>query len=1131
MIKKYISLLSLALLILFSQIAFSQDTNKDAFYRAIQKTGETHSFNGKITLTEEKAGYQIDYLNQGGQNSSMAIKYMKMDTKEQLDAFWIMVEGFSKMGTEIYDNLPPTKKGKKIIEGIEVKTTDFPKCTLKNDMYSVESPRSRSMRFQPSDTDLILVTGIGDQNPNAVTTTLIQQLNKEGLLGQVPLGERFDISINADGYLKTSTYFHSGDFDPNQFVLQGEIKNKDDNKPIEGAKIILASPHTTSISDSNGYYRLDVKFTEGSKPFKIDSDFDLEPIATELKIELSTEKILPAPGNTPLKVAVLALDGKPIKGRVSLEIKDNPLASFTTNTGRLDTKGVFNTSIKTNIPTDIPSLLKSPESLQVTIEATIFSEVYNKEYSKILTVPLNLAVITGLTTGPDMQPRKEKEPPSIDGIGNAMRISQSHDENGNFYVLVHPLHPLSGKKVEKWSLVWSDRNRLPLSLPLENLPESGAIIDVGKVDLLTPEEHIKRLKEVLIAFAHAMPLTVDEQSRIQKAIGRLGIQYGSTNAVPFFKDHYFDDSGTINIPGDKEIYWGSNLKPNHDDAAYEILPHEIGHFIHHHIVERYAFRNVCYNKMVTGEHETWKLNPNIFDFKRPYVSFSENTADFFAILFRNFWVKHSPKIKESLYFKRNGYLHEFESDEKAMDCIARGIPGYKQEGVQTRFLRVFYGAAVVDKSPDVMSDYLNTMLLYMDTKTYATSNLTNRPARTISKWAYTKLMIPTSLGHADVLALASRYRVNNLEPVATASPVYKEKEVAFFVDDKLVDFGHFQVSSALYDQRLKLTKGMVGIDLSDFKNLRNLIMKAPCEIRIKSKTEIEVYQGIVSVDFPADLITPGGKVTPKGTITWVEVSTSGTTQVKVLDGQVNILTNTGKNRTLKEGQASSFDKDGSLGAKNNCQPKELYDLMLPDVDFPIVATVDKVPEKENLQNTFLQLPKWAIIILVLVAVLIAIAFLYIVRRYIAALIIAPSVALSLLVLGRLALKPDYVDAFDFFTHLMSPWEAFQSYGDWLSAVSWLIASVLAGLMLKSGIKGFIGGLFFQLIPLLYLYFSTGMSMPNDLKSAINSIGVFFQNDPENIIVLLSITAIGGLIGGVLRPEKTAHTKRNNIPKS
>ncbi len=172
-------------------------------------------------------------------------------------------------------------------------------------------------------------------------------------------------------------------------------------------------------------------------------------------------------------------------------------------------------------------------------------------------------------------------------------------------------------------------------------------------------------------------------------------------------------------------------------------------------------------------------------------------------------------------------------------------------------------------------------------------------------------------------------------------------------------------------------------------------------------------------------------------------------------------------------------------------------------------------------------------LLVIIGLILLIALAYLFRRLIAALFIAPSIALSILVLGRLALKPVYLDSTDFFTHLMSPWDAFQSYGDWLSAISWLIGSILAGLMLQSGIKGFLGGLFFQLIPLLFLYYSTGMHMPNDLESAINTISLFFQNAPENTFVLLSLTALGGLIGGVLGPEKKIRGKgivRKNSPK-
>jgi len=1115
-----------------SHMLFASTARQDAFYRAIQKTGEIHGFNGNLLLNEQDSGCQIDYSHGDGQTLSINIKYSSFDTKDQKDAFYIMAKAFGEMGKEIYENIPPTKTSKKVIEGIKVTLTDFPGGHLKSPMYTADVPRSRSAYFSPSDTDTIYITAVGPQEPVSVMKTLILQLKAEGLVGQVEDGEQFDVTVSAKGYIVKNTLFHSGDFAPDMFTLHGKVTDTD-GKPIVGAEVNVSSHNSSAATGVDGSYRVQIPFTKGSKPFTVNADFALEAITKSFKTTINTVPVLPVPGHTPLEITAVTDKGKAIKGRVEVKIQSGTFVSLVESKGKLDKNGQWKTSINIKVPGNSGNLFDSKESLKVKITATIIPEDGGSKGSETIEIPLNLALITGVTVGPDMKPRQEKEPPGIADTNEQMILNRSHDQNGAFSILVHPVHPSSGKTKLRWELKWSKENRLPLELPLGTKPEPGDMIELGEIDLLTPQEHVIRLKNGLSAFARSMPLTTAGQSRIQKAISRLIFQYGSSHSVPSFQDNFFDDSGIILIPGNKEDYWGKNLLEStvSDDPAYEIIPHELGHFIHHHIVERYSYRNICYNKASTGSHNTWKLEPGISESKRPYISFSENTADFFAILFRNFWIMDSPEIKESRYFSKKGYLHEFESDEKAMECLSRGIPGYMQEGIQTRFLRVFYGKRVTTQPPAIMSDYLNSMLLYMDTKTYLKGNLANRPARTISQWAYSKLAVPGAYDHSDVISLASRYRINHLEPVPTASPAYKEKEVRFYVDGKKIDFGRYQVSPALYNHRLKLTKGLVGIDLSDFKTRRTLIMKAPCEIRLLSRTVIEVFSGLVSVDFPADLISPGGKIRPKGTVTQVMVDENGSTVVNVLDGQAEITVKSGSTLELVAGQSTRFSADGEIGIIVDCNPAELFASVLPDLDHPEIETpplgATQTGLVDNLDEQLSVFPWWAFVLAGILALGLLFLLLYVFRFVIAAVLLAPAIASALLLFGQWQFKQFHIEGMDFFLHLMSPWTAFQLNSDWIPAVSWLLASVLAGLCIKGGFKGLLSGFLFPLIPWVISVFPKDLDIAMNLDSLENLVTQVTNASTDNLSALICLCGIGGLIGGLLSPRKATATRKKS----
>jgi len=1095
---------------------------EDQFAKAIQNTGTKHNFNGQLMTEDMDHGYKIDYGHYVAPQKIITVSFVSFDTKEQMEQYHQLADAFKKAAQEIYSSLPQTKISKHKIDGIAVTETDTKKAALKSRAYNTESPANRTVSFHPSAKEMITVSCIGGGNPVPIAKTLIEELRLNGLLGIVEEAETFEIKVSAKGFLPKSTTFTSATFSPTRFSLSGKILD-DNNRPINGAKIDVTSHSEVTFSDMNGTYSLSIDFDGGSKPYPVTADFTLEPITTDIVIKASVNDTLLVPEEIDLNIRATDKKDKPIKGTVDL-IVSSPFAAAKEAKGKLDHTGTWNTKLSTQLPGQIDTIPLSKEALRVQVAITVTPADGGQVGNKIINVPLNLALITGETTGPDMKGREESEPPNIAKTVPAIIVDRWKGKDGSFRVLVHPLHPTRLIKKTKWELAWSDANRLPLELPITQPIEAGAIIELGKIDLLTPEEHQQRLIQTLIGFSNAMGLTSTELQRFHKAINRLRFQYGSTHSVPSFRDNFFDDSGIVHIPGSENEYWGKNLQESNssDDAAYEIIAHELGHFMHHHIVERYSYRNICYNDVATGDHNTWHLEPGVETSKQPYLSFSENTADFFGVLFREFWKAFQPHIGDSRYFQKEGYFHEFDSDEKAMACLSSGLKGYQIEGIQTRFLNVFYGEDMKKRPTRVMNDYLNSMLLYMDTKTYLKGNLANRPARTIYQWVYSKLTIPGAMGHRDILSLAGRYKVNKLDPVPTASPVYKQKEVVFYVDGKKVDFGRYQVTSALYSNRLKLVEGMVAIDLSDGTTRRTCILNAPCEIRLKSHTEIEVFAGIISVDFPATIHTPGGTVKPKGTVVQVEVDPQATTTIRVLEGKAEIKSISDQSTILEESNAIDLSPDGRIGTPQPIQVDQWLEPITPNIVMPTIEQ-KHLPAQPNWLEPLSRIPGWAKIVLGFWTFLILTTAAFLFRYVIAAILFCPIIALSISLLGRSFLATSAINETDWLTYFISPWRMVADYGDWIPVAAWLLGAIFAGLWIRDGLCGWISGIFYPVLPWLIVVLRVHNIDASNFSGWHTEFSSFSSALP-NLGLLIALCMLGSLLGAFFGPRKRQRNK-------
>ncbi len=1038
-------------------------------------------------------------------------------------------ELFTKGAEAQYGSLAPDTTSTLTIDGIKVKRVDRGAKDYKSVTVNTSMPKMTNLYVDVNPLLTIAVTVQGDRDPVPYMKALIQNLKKAGMMGPVEEGVAFTILVRKDGWLPLDRLVATGSMSPSSITVTGTVVDPDGN-PVSGANLHVPSLDITDESDINGKFRLYAP-TEGKEPFSLDLTLHLKQPTSGATVSIvgPANPVLPVPGTPKLNLRAADKDGKPLaKAEVELKWTVPRFVKTPLTTAMLDDNGMLQIPMDIRKPVGLSGLTVDESSLNVKLEATVKPRDGGSHGSATFTAPLNLALITGRTVGPDMKPREEKEAPwAVLGDYRDQCLDSWKDDTGEFRLLVQPLHPLKLSPFKGWALRWSDRNRIAMNCLIKPAPTPGKVVDVGLVDVLTVDEHVKRLTDVLKEFCAAMPLTPVEQSDAQSAIKRLVFQANSTEAEPKYRDNFTNNSGVISIPGKAAYYWGTNLMEN-NDPAYQIIPHELGHFMHHHIIEKYAFRHVFYNKLSTGEHKTWTVPPGS-GYKAPYLSFSENTADFFALLFRKFWQDRHPEIKESPYFKLPGYLHEFETDDKAMAVVGAGTPGYKVEGVQTRFLTAFYGNGVNTRPAVVYNDYLNTMLLYVDRKTGWAGTLVNRPARTMYQWVQTKKRVPSGIGTSDVTALANRYRmIPGASPEPTATPQFRTRDARMKIDGKTEDFRSFPVVPVPMGKVVEITGGTVSIDVSGPTTTRTLTIRAPARIKLISRTRVEVQKGLIGADFPVDIVTPGGTVKPTGTVVQVKVDDTGTATIDTLDGTVEIRSADGTTTTLKVGESVQLAADGVLSAVSECNPQALLANLLPDVELPPIPepkagfdlslSLDKVRERTR------SMPWWALVAAVLVAFILIGTLLWFMRRFLTALIAGPVLAIGLVAIAHAVLTNGLSEQMSFTEMLFSPYTAWLSAGEWVPAAAWLVAGLAGGMIVGGAFRGLLVGVLLPVMPWLLLVHPVSindMTAGHVLEPLLNAV----RAAAGDLALVWTAAILGAFVGGLVLPR----SKRRRQP--
>jgi hypothetical protein len=783
-----------------------------------------------------------------------------------------------------------------------------------------------TLRFRAAVAPYLDATPLAGDTPTPEDTPTIE----------VTEGVQFTLRFEAPGYESAETTRFTQGYDPSSISVWGFVLDEQ-GTPIPYATVTLLELGISEISDEDGFYQLYVS-TEGTRPFEENLDWTLIGSITGADVVVELPDVLPLLGDTPLVLTVTDQNGQPLKnGNVSLTLVEPDRPSFAAleqEQARLDQNGQFSTRLFLGDPLDYAYVCDT--ALNVVLDVVVMDQNgVNVLAQTRIERPLNLALIHGLTVGPDMQPRAETfEPdlspyapgqPRVAELAQELFVAHERDDQGNFCVLVRPLQPgtLRQPPANVWQLQWSVLDHLPLYFPLPQAPQPGQKVELGKIDVLTPEEHEQRLKSVLEEFIREMPLTPSARSDALNGLNNVLFEYNSTGSVPYFKDNFTSFGGSIVTPHSKQEYWGLNLV-NDEDAAYVIMLHEMGHFLHHTLVERHNYLHVCYNKFATGSHETWQAPAGKGETGQMYLSFAESAGDFYAYVAYQYWEQKHPEIKESVYFQRREYLPEFEKDDKALAVLNSGTPGYKVEGVQTRFLQAYYGERTRTNAVWVYSDYLATMLLYMD----VADSWVRRPARTMQQWVQTK-----QTRDARVTALASRYQLL-ANPAPVLMPTSSNLSPSARIGDKTVDFSDFPVEEVPLGVEIEVQSGTMNLDMSTNTQRRNLYLGQGTVIILHSDGLVEVKKGLVGADFSVQIKTPTAQIMPAGTMFVVEVGESGETRVQTWQGQVRVEGNAGGSQTLNAGQQVAVSSGGALGEVGAFDVEAARQELLPAPDMP-----------------------------------------------------------------------------------------------------------------------------------------------------------------------------------------------------
>ena len=229
----------------------------------------------------------------------------------------------------------------------------------------------------------------------------------------------------------------------------------------------------------------------------------------EMGITVKTADVIPIPGEMPLAIKAVLDKGKPMKGRiVDVQVVDEndkmiSWVSVEQDPSRgsiLDDNGEIEPILKVREPEGLerPTYLRD-WPLKATIKIKISDKGAKKALiEKNIVLPFNLALIHGVVVdNKDLKPITQHFVPEVLGISELMVFEKEKNQEGDFWVMVKPYHPQSKMSIQElmakkndFRLEWDVYENLPLVYSIDEAPEAGERLELGKVGK-TPLEKIK----------------------------------------------------------------------------------------------------------------------------------------------------------------------------------------------------------------------------------------------------------------------------------------------------------------------------------------------------------------------------------------------------------------------------------------------------------------------------------------------------------------------------------------------------------------------------------------------------------------------------------------------------------------
>jgi len=596
-------------------------------------------------------------------------------------------------------------------------------------------------------------------------------------------------------------------------------------------------------------------------------------------------------------------------------------------------------TVRKLVPSEIFSLADLPMSAE--FEVAIEMPRWHTAIAKAtFTVPLGAFIMMGSTVGPDYQKRYTPLAPRaitqlhLDAPERvaAGTVADVHllgqvSPSGDFWTMVRAPE---ARETKKFLLQWDRLCKVPLLLKVGGrrgyvpamLYKRNLVTfekATGKVDLLSPEEHEARIRDLVVDFVKQMPPVPDcPKAGLIAKLTAVKFLYDKSLSVPYW------NGSAIVLPGEKRDLWGTepyNRIAAGGRAMYLLAFHEMGHALHEFAVEKLG-RIAWVRKLTYGSagHSTWEPASVLYPMptvgapglswkiRLKAVAFTEATAEFSAWCVYDYLEKaHAETFGKSVYFERD-YLKQFDVDTHALATCRHG--GWQVEGVQVVFLRSLYAGVA---APLAYGDFLRTMILYQKEHFF----LRWVPARAIDEWVAMKLKHKGP--GAAVTALARKFNIIGGSAIfiqATRDGAIRVNGTPLKMTIKELQFYRLQIGDKViiddgrYVVNFTATSHKAGV--MDHIRIGALSVRPGCEFEITGPLNVRVAKGKFASG-GVHMSTPAGKVKHTKTSYIVEVGADGSTTVEVVDGAVEIETARGKT-ALEEGQAAHVDAAGVVKA-------------------------------------------------------------------------------------------------------------------------------------------------------------------------------------------------------------------------